>query len=127
VVAQTSRDFEPDIAQVSAARRFAMSAAETWRVESGIVGLVVTELAANAVLHARSPFTVSLHDEPARRRLVIEVADSDPKAPAKAPIEPDALSGRGLILVEQVAAAWGVRPQPPGKVVWVELDMDGYG
>jgi len=31
-------------------------------------------------------------------------------------------SGRGLLLVERVAARWGYRGGPDGRVVWCELD-----
>ncbi|WP_406381404.1 ATP-binding protein [Streptomyces sp. NBC_01618] len=33
----------------------------------------------------------------------------------------DDLSGRGLVIVDAIAAKWGVRPRDPGKTVWVHL------
>jgi anti-sigma regulatory factor (Ser/Thr protein kinase) len=81
--------------------------------------VVVTELAANAVLHAGSDFTVSIHGDASRLR--IAVRDGSRAIPA--PQEPSAhrLSGRGLVLVSALARRWGVEPLPDGKVVWAEL------
>ncbi len=36
--------------------------------------------------------------------------------------DPAALDGRGLRLLDLLSSRWGVRPDPPGKVVWFELD-----
>jgi hypothetical protein len=33
----------------------------------------------------------------------------------------DAVTGRGLALVEQLASSWGVDATPAGKVVWCEV------
>lgn len=114
-----SMTFEPRAELVGAARRFAMGEAQRWGFQPDAVGLVVGELAANAVLHARSPFVVSLSCR--RRRILVEVADANPRLPVLAAVPLDASSGRGLAMVEQVARAWGVRPHPEGKVVWAEM------
>ena len=34
--------------------------------------------------------------------------------------------GRGLMIVEQLADAWGVDEFLPGKIVWFELGSDGF-
>ncbi|MFF4231107.1 hypothetical protein [Streptomyces sp. NPDC001820] len=37
-------------------------------------------------------------------------------------------SGRGLLLVDVLAARWGVAPRVPiGKVVWAEVAMEPWG
>jgi hypothetical protein len=36
-------------------------------------------------------------------------------------------SGRGLYLVDALARAWGSRRTSTGKVVWFELEGDGFG
>jgi anti-sigma regulatory factor (Ser/Thr protein kinase) len=81
--------------------------------------IVVTELAANAVLHAGSPFSVSVRGDGARLR--IGVRDHSRAMPE--PQEPSAvrLSGRGLQLIAAIAGRWGVEPLADGKVVWAEL------
>lgn len=88
------------------------------------VALVVTELVANAVVHA--------HAEPHLRvgwdgrTLNLEVEDDGPGLPVLR--EPDALtpSGRGLTLVDRMADDWGVAGPPEaesGKVVWARIRL----
>lgn len=36
-----------------------------------------------------------------------------------------ASSGRGLVLMEMLADAWGVDPQGAGKSIWFELNESG--
>jgi anti-sigma regulatory factor (Ser/Thr protein kinase) len=87
--------------------------------------LVVAELAANAVLHARVPghdFEVRLARD-ANGTVRVEVSDADPSRPEPGTAAPEAERGRGLLLVDAVASRWGVaRRAGPGKTVWVELD-----
>ncbi|MFE6637412.1 ATP-binding protein [Streptomyces tendae] len=85
--------------------------------------LVVAELAANAVLHSRVPgrdFALSLsHDE--SRGVRIEVTDTHPALPTRKAPDSDESGGRGLVLVDALATAWGVRDRlGPGKTVWAE-------
>jgi hypothetical protein len=79
--------------------------------------LVVTELAANAIVHARSGFTVDLAARPGVLR--ISVQDASP-APAAAALPAAPLHGLGA--VDALASRWGVEPLgPAAKAVWVEL------
>lgn len=53
------------------------------------------------------------------------VRRSDTRAECRpAPTDPDAVSGRGLLLVAALADAWGVtdRCSGPGKTVWAVLN-----
>jgi anti-sigma regulatory factor (Ser/Thr protein kinase) len=84
------------------------------------VRLVVTELAANAVVHARSSFWVSVREEGPTVR--IRVGDRSPVAPAMRDASSSRVSGRGLRLIAGLAAQWGVDFKNDGKVVWVELN-----
>ena len=82
--------------------------------------LVVSELAANAVRHAHSPFTVSLRQ--ADRAVFLSVQDGSPGTPAL--LDPGLLStaGRGLSIVDLVSEDWGVTPAPGGgKSVWASF------
>jgi anti-sigma regulatory factor (Ser/Thr protein kinase) len=85
--------------------------------------LIVAELAANAVTHGRLGgrcFRLSLALLPAAR-LRIEVTDPRGERPPTVTHRADE-GGRGLILVDALAADWGVRPYPPsGKTVWAEV------
>ncbi|MEV6724572.1 ATP-binding protein [Streptomyces xanthochromogenes] len=57
--------------------------------------------------------------------LRIEVTDTrGGDLPRCGPPSPDAVSGRGLILVEAFADRWGVDIGPvPCKTVWTEIDL----
>lgn len=91
------------------------------RVAAGDVRLVVSELATNAVIHAGTPFSVSIgcHDAAIR----IEVQDWSSTLPIMRDGAPTAVSGRGLRLVAAVARDWGVELGPDGKTVWAELPL----
>ena len=113
--------FAPDLASLGAARRFARAAAGRWGVDPTDVALIVGELAANAVVHGHTPFTVSLARH--NHRVSIEVTDESASAVRRSAVSLDSQNGRGLLIVERLATAWGIRPAPTGgKVVWAELD-----
>jgi anti-sigma regulatory factor (Ser/Thr protein kinase) len=81
--------------------------------------LVITELAANAVKHARSPFSVSIRTGESTIRILVR--DASLLLPEMSEDSPTTPGGRGLRLVGNLAARWGVDSAPDGKVVWVEL------
>lgn len=76
--------------------------------------IVTGELAANAVLHAGTPFTVTM--APTRAGVRIAVRDSVPAGSALL-----ARPGHGLSVVARIADRLAVQPVPGGKVVWAEL------
>jgi CheY-like chemotaxis protein/anti-sigma regulatory factor (Ser/Thr protein kinase) len=118
---QESARFEPDASSVPLAREFVRGLLRDWGADHLFdeASLVVTELAANAVLHARSPYEVRLtHVDGVLR---IEVADEDPGTPEPQPFSAVAESGRGIVLVSAVSASWGIDARPDGKVTWAEL------
>ncbi|MFF4312423.1 ATP-binding protein [Streptomyces sp. NPDC001507] len=89
--------------------------------------LITAELCANAVRHGRVPgrdFHVRLTTE-AGGALRLEVSDArgERRPTVVPPTEPDAESGRGLLLVTALADDWGVtdRCHGPGKTVWASL------
>ena len=99
-----------------------MECANAWHLGTVLddLLLIVSELSANAVMHGRSNFTLSLSADPGR--VLIEVADDNPRLPQMVGAEATALSGWGLKLVDCLSNEWGVRtPTPSGKVVWAEL------
>jgi len=82
--------------------------------------LVVTELAANAVVHAQSGFSVDLSLRPDALR--ISVRDAGPLPAAGGAAALPAAPPHGLGAVDALASRWGVEPLgPSGKAVWVEL------
>jgi hypothetical protein len=116
------RTFAFSIDAPAAARHFAIGAVRRWGAGdlADDVALVVTELAANAILHAGTGFTLALSVQ--RDTLRISVRDGSPlpeedQGPA---LEPAPLHGLGA--VNALAVRWGVQPLgPAGKEVWVEL------
>ncbi|MFF3755339.1 ATP-binding protein [Streptomyces sp. NPDC002018] len=90
--------------------------------------LVVSELLANAARHGRvSPGReIETRYLPRLGAVRIEVYDSSPCRPVLRGLDPDALDGRGLILVAALADEWGVGVRDdgaPGKVVWADLAL----
>jgi hypothetical protein len=79
---------------------------------------IASELATNAVLHAGTPYFVELYLSDVVR---IEVTDSAAAAPFMRVVSRDATSGRGLFIVAQLSARWGVDWLDESKVVWAEV------
>lgn len=85
--------------------------------------LILSELVTNAVVHASAlKMGVCLLSD--RARLVMMVSDPCPRMPVRADEDraPDAISGRGLVIVGALAQSWGAYRVPQGKVVWALLD-----
>ncbi|MFF2039070.1 ATP-binding protein [Kitasatospora sp. NPDC058170] len=92
--------------------------------------LVLGELVANAVVHARvSPGReIVVRFEVVCDHLRIEVHDASSEKPAiRRATDPDGLSGRGLYLVEVLSLEWGFEPRPEGigKIVWALVGPEG--
>lgn len=84
------------------------------------VGLVVTELLTNALLHGEPP--VEVHARTQGEHLRVEVRDSSPVSPEPRAADLSDLTGRGLMLVAGLVERWGVDQSGDGKVVWAEFD-----
>jgi anti-sigma regulatory factor (Ser/Thr protein kinase) len=83
--------------------------------------LLVSELAANAVLHGGPPIIVRVECD-GGEGLRVSVTDGNPEPPNPRDAGPEAGSGRGLRLVDVISSRWGVDPRPgEGKVVWFRL------
>ncbi|MFD8147572.1 ATP-binding protein [Streptomyces sp. NPDC059708] len=90
------------------------------------VGLVVAELAANAVRHGRLPgrdFEVRVTELDQAFRVEVSDARSETK-PVVRTVGGEA-GGFGLRLVDALSAAWGVSERSPGKTVWAEILKSG--
>ena len=81
--------------------------------------VVVSELAANAVHHAGTPFEVRLTIGSTVR---IEVCDGSAVPPVMRDVDVHQISGRGLVIVDRFADRWGYETGGGGKAVWAELD-----
>ena len=87
--------------------------------------LLVTELASNVVRHSGlgsdDEMEMCVQIEP--RHVRVEMRDRGRGFPALRDVRkgPEAASGHGLHLVEQIATQWGIG-DGPGAYVWFELD-----
>jgi anti-sigma regulatory factor (Ser/Thr protein kinase) len=89
--------------------------------------IVATELAANAVLHARTRFTLTVSRSAGVTRIAVRdstpvglLAVTGPRATGGG-VPFQVMRGHGLSVVAQLASRWAVEPLPDGKVVWAEL------
>lgn len=105
------------------ARALLRSAAEEWDLDDDLHqdgAMVVTELVANAVDHARTPSTLTLSLDARGLRIAVRDGCRGP-APRPRPVDPTAPRGRGLQMIDALAASWGVAGDVDGKTVWAVL------
>jgi anti-sigma regulatory factor (Ser/Thr protein kinase) len=122
---KTARTFVPDANSIPAARRFVLTAIGSVPAEQrDAVSVMVSELAMNAVEHARTPFQVTV--EITGGSLRVEVTDSGGGTPAAQPRpDPTSLSGRGLFIVGRLSDAWGATSSAGSATsVWFTLTLD---
>lgn len=88
--------------------------------------LLVSELMSNAVRHGGATATLTARVQDGF--LTVEVHDDGAGRPAMRSGVPDssAVSGRGLRILDRVAAQWGVEDDPDdnGKTVWFRLAVE---
>jgi len=115
----SQRSFLPRSEAVREARQFGSDAFVDWGFDLAEGVLILSELAANAVVHGRSPFSVIL--KRTDHHVLIEVSDKSPEWPVLRPASDDE-GGRGLAIVTRVARSWGCLPDlHGGKTVWAEV------
>jgi anti-sigma regulatory factor (Ser/Thr protein kinase) len=87
------------------------------------VKLLVSELVTNAVRHPREDGHIELAVRVRDGKIHVEVTDPGDgfSKPRIGSPPPDALGGRGLLIVDRIATAWGVTPGKPTRV-WFELE-----
>lgn len=109
------------------ARKFVAHALE----EAGLLHLrddallLVTELVTNSFLHAGTAVTLDVRTD--AHTATIAVSDGSRAQPAPmAPSAPGANreTGRGLLLVDALATAWGTQHDATGKSVWFRLGRE---
>ncbi|MFF5967307.1 ATP-binding protein [Streptomyces collinus] len=112
--------------EVSPARRKVVDKVCAWGVPlkdetADAIRLVTSELITNAVVHGGGPVTVTLYHRPGS--LVIDVVDGNSAAPQMSCAQAYDESGRGLALVEILAARCAWEPAGLGKRVWAEIAL----
>jgi Histidine kinase-like ATPase domain len=156
VCRHASRELPAEPRSASVARAFLRGCFADWDLMElyDDSALALTELVANAVIHAATPLVVAVSCEGGMVEMAVH--DGNPSMPAIRPqrtdIEGDiqqALAaeaaaaepvderdpridvgaagslagGRGLLLVDALAAQWGVSPLSDGKAVWIRTPV----
>ncbi|MFJ2266540.1 SpoIIE family protein phosphatase [Streptomyces sp. NPDC087228] len=121
--ALTIAQAEPE--RLSAARQQLRELLHDWadpeQVDAAV--LMFSEMATNVLVHTDGDalMVAQATGEHGERRLRVEVADASDELPHRRRPGEMASSGRGLVLMEMLADAWGVDPRGSGKSVWFEL------
>ncbi|HEX5567354.1 MAG TPA: ATP-binding protein [Streptomyces sp.] len=130
-----SQRFSPTPLGARLARHLAVHRLDDWGIPYGCglsdaVGLIVSELATNAITHGRvSGWDFELRLGLDAHSLFVDVSDlrggHRPPEPGRVPVPPpDADGGRGLPLVEALADRWEVLDRAPaGKTVRAQLTL----
>lgn len=116
---------DPDRGSVAHARHWVIRRAD----EAGVVGdpgavveLLTSELVANAVVHGPPDGEITVATRAEDGWFEVAVADDSPRMPQVRHTGPLAEGGRGMLLVELMSAAWGVRTDAGGrKSVWFQV------
>ena len=123
-----SADLPADASAAGLARRFVVAVLDEWDVDEEVTGtaeLCVSELVTNAVIHSGTTSTVTVRND--GEYVLVMVQDRGGRGPVRqAPdLEPEAISGRGLTLVDALASAWSSEHSADGTTVWFELPLAG--
>jgi serine/threonine-protein kinase RsbW len=88
------------------------------------IALLTTEAVANAVKHGPDGGEVTLTLSVVPGGLRVAVTDESPGLPVASKARPSALGGRGVMLIDRLASAWGVEGHSAaGKTVWFQVDL----
>ncbi|MEU3061825.1 SpoIIE family protein phosphatase [Streptomyces subrutilus] len=111
-----------DMDAPGAVRHLIRAAVQAWGAgeRADEIELAADELMTNALVHTDGGALVSVRLT-AQGRLRIEVEDTDSALPRPRDAGDWEESGRGLLLVDRLADAWGVEPRGDGKSVWCEF------
>jgi anti-sigma regulatory factor (Ser/Thr protein kinase) len=124
-VSAASRTFPAEAASVPVARHYVQATLRDLGLSAAwdAAELLVSEVATNAVLHARTEFMIEVLGGGDMVR--ISVHDRSPTVPTQRTYGTDATTGRGMRLVATLAVAWGVDRHDGGKAVWFEVSATG--
>jgi len=112
-----------DLTAVPAVRHALRELLSHWaeRESAEVAELLMSELVTNALVHTAHGAVVKATVADSQLRVEVRDFVTAPPTPNE-PTSDDGTHGRGMVLVEGLADAWGVRAQGMGKVVWFELN-----
>jgi anti-sigma regulatory factor (Ser/Thr protein kinase) len=110
-------------ASVRECRSFVRTVLDSWGLPSLVddAALLVSELVSNAVVHARTPLTLTVSWCLGPSRVRVTVHDDSPETPHTRDVDVTATTGRGMQIVAALADSSGVVANAVGKDVWFEL------
>ncbi|WP_203593456.1 SpoIIE family protein phosphatase [Streptomyces sp. SID9124] len=115
---------------LSSARHMIRAAVRAWGAKDRAdeVELAADELVTNALMHTDGGAIVTIRVLTGPdRRLRVDVEDRSSALPRRRDAGEAGVSGRGLMLVDQLADAWGVESRGTGKCVWSEFVVPPRG
>jgi anti-sigma regulatory factor (Ser/Thr protein kinase) len=86
------------------------------------VALLTSETVTNAIVHGRSAAHLSV--TVGRGMVLVEVWDDNSRLPEIVEQDDEALNGRGMLIVDSLAARWGTTEHLNGKTVWFEVPIE---
>jgi anti-sigma regulatory factor (Ser/Thr protein kinase) len=119
-----SVDLPADRTAPSKARHFVIDTLESWHAPTSVIddsALLVSELVTNAILHAHSAPVVEVMRSDDTFRCIVR--DDSAVMPRRRRYNVEAVTGRGLALVEALSTRWGSEPAGDGKCVWFEVSL----
>lgn len=122
MTATATQAWPAELLSVPAARRFVAGTLRGWGDAAMVdeASLVVSELVTNAVLHAGTPFSVTL--DRMTDGVLLRVNDASAVQPRGRGADVLADGGRGMALVGSLTAGWGSTADGVGgKAVWALL------
>jgi anti-sigma regulatory factor (Ser/Thr protein kinase) len=119
--AEFTRLFVPAPVVVREVRSFVRDVLRGWGEDALVeeAEIIALELATNAVVHACSPFQVSISRT--LSGVTIAVRDASPDFPRHVGGNADRLGGRGIALVASLSQVWDTRRETDGKTVWAMM------
>ncbi|MFI6950095.1 SpoIIE family protein phosphatase [Streptomyces sp. NPDC050422] len=115
---------------LSSARHMIRAAVRAWGAKDRAdeVELAADELTTNALMHTDGGAIVTIRVLTGpERRLRVDVEDRSSALPRRRDAGEAGVSGRGLMLVDRLADAWGVESRGTGKCVWCEFVIPPRG
>ena len=116
-----SRLFVPAPVVIADTRGFARHVLHMWGQDqlAADAEVIVSELVTNAMLHARSPFRVSISRTNPSITISVRDACSDPPTRVTGNVLRN--GGRGIALVAALSQTWGSREEADGKTVFAKI------